>query len=95
MDDQSTAIGKGLKETVIAAFTAHPRQGGESYWQHFAFTLDMAGRLALICLLLVIHGILPFTLTHAASVRMKKCQRILADRAARTGFDEISGGFGI
>jgi hypothetical protein len=45
--------------------------------------------------LLVIHGILPFALTHAASSRMQKCQRILADRAMRTGFDEITGGIGI
>jgi hypothetical protein len=95
MSEQTTVMTKSFRELLTAAFTEHPRQAGESYWQHFAFTLGMAGRLAVICCLLVVHGILPFTLTHAASSRMQKCQRILNDRAARTGFDEITGGFGI
>ncbi len=86
---------KSFKDTCISAFTEHPRQAGESYWQHLLFTMGMASRLGACCFLLIIHGILPFTLTHAASDRMKKCQRILADRSARTGFDEISGGIGI
>lgn len=86
---------KTLTETICAAFTEHPRLAGETYWQHFAFTIGMASRLGLICILLMIHGILPFTLTHAASSRLQKCQKILNDRAARTGFNEIYDGFGI
>src|SRR4051812_8270282 len=95
MEQQNTMTNKNLKDALCLAFTEHPRLAGETYWQHFNFTLGMASRLAVICFLLVIHGILPFTLTHAASSRMQKCQRILSDRAARTGFHEISDGFGI
>jgi hypothetical protein len=92
----ATAPGmKSIKQTLIAAFTEHPRQAGETYWQHLVFTVGMAARLLVICVLLTIHGILPFTLTHAASARMRKCQQILADRAARTGFDELCDGIGI
>lgn len=80
---------------MISAFTDHPRQAGETYWQHLCFTLGMAGRLCVCCLLLIIHGLLPFTLTHSASSRMQKCQKILAERAARTGYNEIKEGFGI
>lgn len=82
-------------KSLIAAFTDHPREAGESYWQHLCFTVGMAGRLFACCFLLIIHGILPFTLTHAASAKMKKCQHILAERAARTGYDELKEGCGI
>lgn len=66
------------------AFTSHPRAAGESYWQHLAFTLSMTGRLVLCALALLVHGIFPFLLTHAASNRMKRCQNVLEDRACRT-----------
>lgn len=95
MEDQRVMTTKSLKDVICAAFTEHPRQAGETYWQHFRFTIGMAWRLGIISILLIAHGILPFTLTHAASYRLQKCQRILADRAARTGFYEISDGFGI
>lgn len=94
MDDQKPSA-KNFAEILHAAFTDHPRLAGETYWQHFLFTVSMAGRLGIICILLLIHGIFPFSLTHAASSRLQKCQRILNDRAARTGFYEISDGFGI
>ncbi|HYD18014.1 MAG TPA: DUF6356 family protein [Patescibacteria group bacterium] len=86
---------KNLGRILAAAFTDHPREAGETYWQHFMFTCGMAWRLFVICLLLLGHGILPFTLTHAASHRLQKCQRILADRAQRTGYNEMCDGFGI
>jgi hypothetical protein len=86
---------KDLLKLAYAAFTDHPRQAGETYWQHMCFTVGMAVRLWVCSFLLLLHGILPFTLTHAASNRMKTCQKILAERAARTGFDEHLDGFGI
>jgi hypothetical protein len=95
MDESKPVTTKNLMLVVCAAFTEHPRLAGETYWQHFAFTIGMAWRLGVICMFLVIHGLLPFTFTHAASSRLQKCQRILNDRAARTGFYEISDGFGI
>lgn len=78
-----------------SAFTDHPREAGESYWHHFCFTVGMSGRLFVCSFLLLIHGILPFTLTHVPSSKIKKCQRILSDRAARTGYDELKDGCGI
>jgi Family of unknown function (DUF6356) len=95
MTDQTKSPAKSLKETFVSLMTSHPREAGETYWQHFRFTINMAWRLGSCSILLVGHGILPFTLTHAASDRIKACNRILADRAARTGFHEIEGGFGI
>lgn len=91
MTEQTKSLGK----TFLGLMTDHPRQAGETYWQHFRFTVGMACRLGVCSILLLGHGILPFTLTHAASDRIKACNRILADRAARTGFNEIEGGFGI
>ena len=95
MEDSRIMTNASLKDTLYRAFTEHPRLAGETYWQHFCFTMGMAGRLGFISLLLVLHGLLPFTLTHAASWRLQKCQRILNDRALRTGFNEICDGFGI
>jgi hypothetical protein len=95
MEDSRIMTNASLKDVVYRAFTEHPRLAGETYWQHFCFTIGMASRLGVICVLLMIHGLLPFTLTHAASSRMQKCQKILNDRALRTGFNEICDGFGI
>jgi hypothetical protein len=91
MSDQN----KSLAQTFRCLMTDHPRQAGETYWQHFRFTVGMAWRLGVCSILLLLHGILPFTLTHAASDRIKACNRILTERAVRTGFNEIEGGFGI
>lgn len=95
MDTNPKEINKSLADTLRAAFTDHPREAGESYWQHFVFTADMARRLLVVSILLIAHGILPFTLTHAASSRLQQCQRILTERAARTGYNEMCDGFGI
>ena len=67
MEDSRIMTTRSLKDTVYLAFTAHPRLAGETYWQHFRFTIGMAGRLGLISVLLILHRLLPFPLTHAAS----------------------------
>jgi hypothetical protein len=95
MDTTPNDMNKTLLRTLRGAFTDHPREAGESYWQHFVFTVDMARRLFVVCILLLAHGILPFTLTHAASSRLQQCQKILTQRAARTGYNEMCDGFGI
>jgi len=45
----------------------HLDEAGETYLQHLLFTFKAAGILIASGVVLVIHGLLPFLLTHVAS----------------------------
>lgn len=66
---------------IIDAFTSHPREAGENYFEHLLFTINMAIRVLACGIVLVIHGLLPFLFVKKASNMMKTCQKILCDRA--------------
>jgi len=84
--EQLAALGRRVRE----AFTRHPADAGETYWQHLLFTLCMAGRLLLTSAILIIHGLFPFLFCHTASGKMKHCQAVMAERARKTGCPEES-----
>lgn len=65
------------------AFTEHPAAAGESYSQHLLFTLGMGGRLMFAGLVIALHGLFPFMLTYTGSNQLKKCNKILSDRATK------------
>ncbi|MDP2206377.1 MAG: DUF6356 family protein [Alphaproteobacteria bacterium] len=72
---------KPLLETAHRAFTEHPAAAGETYWQHLLFTLGMGARLMFAGFVILLHGILPFALTYTGSKHLKKCNKILSERA--------------
>ncbi len=74
---------KPVLDTAHKAFTEHPAAAGETYWQHLAFTLGMGARLMFAGFVILLHGILPFTLTYTGSNQLKKCNKILSERAAK------------
>lgn len=73
---------KPVLDMAHKAFTEHPASAGETYWQHLMFTLGMGSRLVFAGAVIIIHGILPFTLTYTGSNQLKKCNKILSERAA-------------
>ncbi|HRI76930.1 MAG: hypothetical protein H3C49_10870 [Alphaproteobacteria bacterium] len=72
-----------LLDTAHRAFTEHPAAAGETYWQHLWFTLSMGARLMMAGFVILLHGILPFTLTYTGSNMLKKCNKILSERAIK------------
>lgn len=74
---------KPLLTLAHKAFTEHPAAADETYWQHLAFTLGMGARLMFAGFVILLHGILPFTLTYTGSNQLKKCNKILSERAAK------------
>jgi hypothetical protein len=51
-------------------FTEHPEQAGETYIEHLCYTVRTAASLIVISMLLLLHGLLPFTCQTAASDRL-------------------------
>ena len=45
---------------MIKLFTSHPNTVGESWWDHFTFSLMIGCRLILTGIVFVIHAVLPF-----------------------------------
>ncbi len=74
---------KPLLALAHKAFTEHPAAADETYWQHLAFTLGMGARLMFAGFVILLHGILPFTLTYTGSNQLKKCNKILSERATK------------
>jgi hypothetical protein len=69
-----------LRNEVEKAFTTHPAQTGETYWQHLHFTVIMTVRLLFSALVLLLHGILPFLCTRTASRQVEIIYRLMRQR---------------
>jgi len=74
-----------LLSKIKFAFCDHPRQAGETYFEHLMFTLGMATRLFFSAVCLLIHGVFPFLCVHTASKSIRGCHAILDERALKTG----------
>lgn len=78
-----------LSQEVNRAFTEHPHDTGETYWQHLWFTIKMAGRFLYAILVLMIHGLFPFLLTRAGSQQIERIYRIMKSRIPKARRDQI------
>lgn len=58
----------------------HLQESGEGYFGHLAFTLKTAFALLVTAIILLIHGLLPFTFTQTASKRVAKLSKIFENR---------------
>jgi Family of unknown function (DUF6356) len=75
---------------LLKAFTEHPAEIGETYFQHLRFTAGMSLRFLLLSLTIVIHGLFPFLFTttagrHVERIYAEMKSRIPDDRQSRTG----------
>ncbi len=59
---------------------AHLEEAGETYFQHFAFTIRLGSYILVTALILLVHGLLPFTFTRTASGRIERIYLTLKSR---------------
>lgn len=72
-------------QRVARAFTEHPKDIGENYFQHLAFTLRMTLRFIAVSIIMMIHGLLPFLFQRTGS---EQIQKIYERMKTRTPADE-------
>lgn len=53
-------------------FTEHLHEAHESYFQHLNFCLYAFSYLFVTAVIILIHGLLPFTFTHTGSSRIER-----------------------
>lgn len=70
------------RNTMINIFTKHPKEVGETYWEHFRYAVCFAGYLVIGGLCCFIHAIFPFVFKDTATnflikiiKRMQKTKR--------------------
>lgn len=61
-------------------FSTHPKETGETYFQHLRFTLTMTSRIIFCGLALLIHGAFPFLLKRTTSRQLQTIYRIIQTR---------------
>lgn len=74
---------------VSRAFTEHPQDTGETYWEHLWFTCKMAARFLYAITVLMIHGLFPFLLMREGSKQIEKIYSIMKSRIPKARRDEI------
>jgi uncharacterized integral membrane protein len=70
-------------------FTEHPKQTGETYFEHFCFTVKMSLHLITVSLLLFTHGLFPFLFTRTASRQIESVYLIMKSRIPKIRRDII------
>lgn len=89
MQEEHQKKAKEIKEKVEKAFTEHPHQTGETYWEHLKFTTTMTSRLAYTSFVLFVHGLFPFLFTREASIQIEKAYGIMKSRIPKQRLEEI------
>ena len=87
--EQRRTKARELTEVVNRAFTEHPRDTGESYWQHLWFTATISARFLLTTVVIMIHGLFPFLLTRAASEQIESTYRTMKSRIPKSRREAI------
>lgn len=78
-----------ILKRICCAFTDHPRQTGESFFQHLCFTVKMASRLFYSALVLTVHGMFPFLFTRTASTEIEAIYAMMRARIPQSRRAEI------
>jgi hypothetical protein len=64
-------------------FTEHPNESGESYFTHAGFAFGVGLELALICLIVLTHAILPMCFKRTGGQRLLRLMEKLQARSVR------------
>jgi hypothetical protein len=82
-----------LRDQAHRAFTEHPEETGETYWEHLWFTFTMSMRFFLTTLVILIHGIFPFLLVRTASNHIETIYRIMKSRIPKSRRETIDADY--
>lgn len=74
---------RNLMRWAHLQFTRHPEETGETYFEHMGFTLVMGMRFIFIGVVILVHGILPFTFIRTASNQVMQVYRIMRMRVPK------------
>ena len=78
-----------MLSTIEEKFTKHPEETGETYFQHFIFTMVMGLRFLFIGVIILIHGIFPFIFVRTASNQVMQVYRIMRTRVPKAQKDKM------
>jgi len=62
------------------SFTEHPKELGETYFQHLLFALIFCSKVTLALAACLIHAILPFLLKHTGGDMINKLSETIVQR---------------
>jgi Family of unknown function (DUF6356) len=91
--DEHRAKARALRGQVSKAFTQHPEDTDETYWEHLWFTLRMSARFLYTTLVILIHGVFPFLLTRAGSDQIEAIYRIIKTRIPKSRRDAMDSDY--
>ena len=78
-----------LRDDVERAFTQHPHEAGETYFEHLWFTVSMSVRFFFVSCVITLHGIFPFLCVRTASSQIEQVYRIMKARVPKERRDAI------
>jgi len=78
-----------IRDEVEKAFTDHPTETGETYFEHLWFTIKISFRFILVSLVLLTHGLFPFLFMRTASVQIERIYVIMKSRIPKLRRDFI------
>ena len=68
---------------MAVSFTAHPREVGETYSEHFGVAMRFSGAMIAGGLACAVHAVLPFLFTSTGSRTVRRLHdRMVANRSA-------------
>lgn len=69
-----------VQAALKRAYTEHPHEAGETFWQHFWFTFTMSMRFLYTGVVIITHGLFPFLLKREGSRQIEKVYKIMEMR---------------
>ena len=93
LPDEHKAKFRQLWSDFLKAFTTHPQETGESYFQHLWFTVQLSSRFLLVSAILLTHGLFPFLFTHTTSRHIEKIYLIMKSRIPKSRLAAIDSDF--
>jgi len=91
--EEHRAKARNLRTELNRAFTKHPEDTDETYWEHLWFTLRMSARFLFTTIVIMIHGIFPFLLTRAGSDQIEAIYRIIKTRIPKSRRDAMDSDY--
>ena len=73
-------MGRKRKFSVDNPFTKHPHSVGETWYQHFKFSVKIGIRLLVSSLYFLLHATFPFLFENDAGDEIEKINKELQDR---------------
>jgi len=95
LDESQWRWARTLGHIVLLAFTVHPEETRETYFQHLWFTTKTSLRFLALSLLLFMHGVFPFLFTRTASIQIERIYMLMRSRIPQARRSILEDGYEI